>query len=140
MKQPDPLVVAVDALRQGRRVIAGQRVLQATLDVFLGVQHLAGRDFYVRQFQDMKGTIETDAMSPKAFGQYVSACGLSLARRHTQSVNASLLYGYIGNGNKVSAAILEWSYAYAEKSLDDFHQLHAAAKAGEIAVADNPAR
>ena len=34
----------------------------------------------------------------------------------------------------------QWSYAYADKSLDDFHQLHAAAAAGEIEVADDPVR
>ena len=140
VKQPDSLTVAVNALGQGQRVIVGQRVLQATSDVFLGAHRWAGRDFYVRQFQDMKGTIETDAMSPEAFGQYVSACSLSLARGHSQSANASLLHGYVGTGNTVSAAILEWSYAYADKSLDDFQQLHAAAKAGDIAVAENPAR
>jgi uncharacterized protein (DUF2252 family) len=140
VQQPKTLHVAVEALGQGARVVNGQRILQAMSDVFLGALRKDGRDFYVRQFQDMKGTIETEGMSPTAFGQYVGACALSLARGHAQSANASMLRGYVGNGDTVSAAILDWSYAYADKSLDDFHQLLAAAKAGEIEVADDPLR
>lgn len=140
VEQPAPLRDAVQAGGEGTRVVNGQRVLQAMSDVFLGTARADGRDFYVRQFQDMKGTIETEGMSVTAFGDYVSACALALARGHAQSANASILRGYVGNGEKVSAAIIEWSYAYADKSLDDFHQLQAAAKAGEIEVADDPAR
>ena len=51
-----------------------------------------------------------------------------------------MLRGYVGSGDKVGAAILEWSYTYAEKALEDFHQLRSAAKAGDIEVADDPAR
>jgi uncharacterized protein (DUF2252 family) len=140
VQQPKTVRAAVEAMGQGVRVVAGQRILQAMSDVFLGTGRKDGRDFYVRQFQDMKGTIETEGMSPDAFGQYVGACAWSLARGHAQSANASMLRGYVGNGKMVSTAILGWSYAYADKSLDDFHQLQAAAKAGEIEVADDPMR
>lgn len=86
----------------------------------------------------MKGTIETEGMSPAAFGEYVSACSVLLARAHAQSANAAMLHGYVGGGATVRNAIIDWSYAYAEKSLDDFHRFRAAAKAGEIEVADDP--
>jgi uncharacterized protein (DUF2252 family) len=69
--QPKTLNAAVEALGQGVRVVDGQRVLQAMSDVFLGALRKDGRDYYVRQFQDMKGTIETEGMPPAAFGQYV---------------------------------------------------------------------
>jgi len=140
VQQPKALSAAVAAMGQGMRVVGGQRILQAMSDVFLGTLRKDGRDFYIRQFQDMKGTIETEGMSPTAFGQYVGACALSLARGHAQSANASMLRGYVGNGDTVNAAILKWSYAYADKALDDFHQLKAAAKAGDIEVADDPIR
>ncbi|MGB8387149.1 DUF2252 domain-containing protein [Mycobacterium sp.] len=139
-QQPDILAAAEQALGHGLRVVDGQRILQAMSDVFLGTLRIDGRDYYVRQFQDMKGSVETEGMSPKVFGQYVGACALALARAHAQSVNASMLRGYVGNGDAVSAAILDWSYTYADKTLDDFHQLKAAAKAGQIPVADNPLR
>ncbi len=139
-RQPESLAAAEKALGHGLRVVDGQRILQAMSDVFLGTLRIDGRDYYVRQFQDMKGSVETKGMSPKVFGQYAGACALSLARAHAQSVNASILRGYVGNGDAVSAAVLDWSYAYAEKTLDDFHQLKAAAKAGHIPVADDPLR
>ena len=109
-------------------------------DVFLGTTRKDGRDYYIRQFHDMKGTVETEGMSASTFGEYVSACAVLLARAHSQSANASILRGYVGTSNTAHDAIAEWSYAYADKSLDDFHQLHAAAKAGDIEVADDPLR
>ncbi|CPR02709.1 hypothetical protein BN971_00224 [Mycobacterium bohemicum DSM 44277] len=139
-RQPEPLAAAEMALGHGLRVVEGQRILQAMSDVFLGTVRIDGRDYYVRQFQDMKGSVETEGMSPNVFRQYAGACALSLARAHAQSVNASMLRGYVGSGDAVSAAVLDWSSAYAEKTLDDFRRLEAAARAGQIPVADDPLR
>lgn len=138
--QPAHLAAAEQALGHGVRVVGGQRILQAMSDVFLGTLRIGGRDFYVRQFQDMKGSVVTDGMAPDAFGQYAGACAYSLARAHAQTANASVLRGYVGGGEVLSAAIVEWSRAYAEKVLDDFAQLQAAAKASDIEVADDPLR
>jgi uncharacterized protein (DUF2252 family) len=140
VEQPPLVRETIDALGQGVRVVDGQLVLQAMSDVFLGAARKDGRSYYVRQFHDMKGSVETEGMSPAAFGEYVSACSVLLARAHAQSANAAMLRGYVGGGAAVRSAIIDWSYAYADKSLDDFHQLHAAAKAGEIDVADDPVR
>jgi uncharacterized protein (DUF2252 family) len=139
-RQPDTLKAAVEAKGQGQRVVDGQLILQAMSDVFLGTTSLRGRDYYIRQFHDMKGTVETESMSASTFSEYVTACAKLLARAHSQSANASVLRGYVGTGDNVCEAITEWSYTYADKSLDDFNQLHAAAKAGDIEVADDPAR
>ena len=136
--QPESLTTAEDALGQGIRVIAGQRTLQSISDVFLGHLQIDGRDFYVRQFQDMKGSVETEGMDPATFGQYVGACAYTLARGHAQSANASMMRGYVGNGDAVKTAIVDWSYAYADKTLDDFRALQKAAKAGHIEVAPSP--
>ena len=138
--QPHTLAAAVEAQGQGVRVIDGQRILQAMSDVFLGTTRKDGRDYYVRQFHDMKGSIETEGMSASTFGEYVTACAVLLARAHSQSANASILRGYVGAADTAHDAVAEWSYAYADKSLDDFHQLCAAAAAGDIEIADDPAR
>jgi uncharacterized protein (DUF2252 family) len=135
--QPDTLSAAVEAKGQGVRVVDGQLILQAMSDVFLGTTRKDGRDYYIRQFHDMKGSIETEGMSASTFGEYVSACAVLLARAHSQSANASILRGYVGTSNAVHDAIAEWSYAYADKALDDYHQLRAAAAAGDIEVADD---
>lgn len=138
--QPDSLFAPITALGQGIRVVAGQRILQSMSDVFLGTLRLSGRDYYVRQFQDMKGSIETTGLDPKSFGQYAGACAYALARGHAQSANASMLRGYVGSGDAVGDAVIEWSYLYAEKTISDFEKLKAAAKAGHIEVAPDPLR
>ncbi len=134
--QPDSLTAAVASQGQGVRVIDGQQILQAMSDVFLGTTRKDGRDYYVRQFHDMKGTIETEGMSTTTFREYVVACAILLARAHSQSANASILRGYAGTSDTLRRSVAEWSYSYADKSLDDFHQLRAAAKAGDVEVAD----
>ena len=139
-RQPAPMTAAIEAKGQGVRVTDGQQILQAMSDVFLGTTRKDGRDYYIRQFHDMKGTVETEGMSASTFGEYVSACAVLLARAHSQSANASILRGYVGTSNAAHDAVAEWCYVYADKSLDDFHQLHAAAKAGDIEVADDPLR
>lgn len=137
-RQPDSLAAAIAAQGQGVRVTDGQQILQAMSDVFLGTTRKDGRDYYVRQFHDMKGTVDTEGMSSATFGDYVVACAVLLARAHSQSANASILRGYVGTSDAVHCAVAEWSYAYADKSLDDFHQLRAAAAAGDIEVAADP--
>jgi len=139
-RQPATMTAAIEAKGQGVRVTDGQQILQAMSDVFLGTTRKDGHDYYIRQFHDMKGTIETEGMSASTFGEYVSACAVLLARAHSQSANASILRGYVGTSTAAHDAVAEWSYTYADKSLDDFHQLRAAAKAGDIEVAADPVR
>lgn len=139
-RQPDALTAVVEAKGHGVRVIDGQRILQAMSDVFLGTTRKDSRDYYVRQFHDMKGTFDTEGMSASTFAEYVTACARLLARAHAQSANASILRGYVGTNHTVHDAVADWSYEYADKSLDDFHQLRAAAAVGDIDVADDPAQ
>ena len=51
----------------GQRVVAGQRLMQAATDIFLGWVRIKGldgvpRDYYVRQFHDWKGSADVDSM------------------------------------------------------------------------------
>src|ERR1700742_3751926 len=138
-RQPHTLTAAIEAKGQGVRVIDGQQILQAMSDVFLGTTRKDSCDYYVRQFHDMKGSIDTEGMSATTFREYVVACAVLLARAHSQSANASILRGYAGASDALHCAVSDWSYAYADKSLDDFHQLRAAAAAGDIEVAADPA-
>src|ERR1700733_15233838 len=117
-RQPPTLSAAVEAKGQGVRVVDGQLILQAMSDVFLGTTRKDGRDYYIRQFHDMKGSIETEGMSAWTFSEYVGARAVLLARAHSQSANASILRGYVGTSSAVHDAIAEWSYAYADKALD----------------------
>src|SRR5207253_10357785 len=65
----------------GRLVVAGQRLMQANTDIFLGWQHVSSgldgkeRDFYVRQLKDWKGSFEFEAALPAGAAAYGKACG-----------------------------------------------------------------
>src|SRR5207248_10186841 len=73
----------------GQRVVAGQRLMQAATDLFLGWIRIKGldgvtRDYYVRQFQDWKGSMDTDTMLVPGAALYARICGATLARAHAR--------------------------------------------------------
>ncbi|MBZ2195767.1 DUF2252 family protein [Occultella gossypii] len=122
--------------RAGRHIV--ERVLQGVSDPYLGHVQVGGRDYYLRQFHDMKGSIDLDELDPATFRQYVTACAAILARAHSQSPTASTIVGYIGSGAALTDAITEWAYAYADQSRRDFDALRAAADDGRVTLADQP--
>lgn len=125
---------------QGGRVVAGQRMLQAVSDPFLGTAQAGGREFYVRQFHDMKGSVDTDALDLEAFTGYARSCAALLARSHSQSPDAAAVLAYIGQGRGLVDALVDFSLTYADKSRRDFEAVRAAAEEGRIEVAPDAAR
>jgi len=129
--QPRAAQRYIDAFGDGARVVAMQRVLQAVSDPFLG--HVNDdrapgggiRSYYVRQFHDMKGGFEVDALEDSAFRWYAEACAATLARAHGQSPLAATVSGYVGSGRAAGEAILEWAYAYADLSRADWELFRA---------------
>jgi uncharacterized protein (DUF2252 family) len=110
--------------RQGQRVVEGQRIMQAASDVFLGwARDDAGRDFYVRQFKDMKGAVDVSALSPAALREYVELCGMTLARAHAQSGVARQISQYLGNGEQFDTAVTEFAKLYADQNRVDHQSL-----------------
>jgi hypothetical protein len=77
-------------------------------------------NFYVRQFHDMKGGIDADTLDDGPFHRYAQGCAAALARAHSQSPTVAEVSGYLGSGRDAGRAILEWSYAYAELSRQDY--------------------
>jgi len=121
IKQPAEVTAYVEEHGEGGRVVALQRILQALSDPMLGhLRAVRGIDFYVRQFRDMKGGVDTELLEDVPFRHYADACSAVLARAHAQAVVAPAVVGYIGNGRVVGEAILEWAYAYAELSRRDY--------------------
>jgi uncharacterized protein (DUF2252 family) len=122
----------------GQRVVVGQRLMQATSDIFLGWLHVdAGldgkpRDFYGRQLKDWKGSAEIEQMDPKALATYGKLCGWTLARAHARSGDRIAIAAYLGNGDSFDRAIVEFSKAYADQNERDYQQLAAAVKSGRI--------
>jgi uncharacterized protein (DUF2252 family) len=122
----------------GQRVVVGQRLMQASSDIFLGWLHVDSgldgreRDFYVRQLKDWKGSAEIEQMIPKGLAMYGELCGWTLARAHARSGDRIAIAAYLGNGASFDRAILEFSNAYAEQNQHDYEALAAAVKSGRI--------
>jgi uncharacterized protein (DUF2252 family) len=122
----------------GERVVAGQRLMQATSDIFLGWVHVdAGvdgkeRDFYGRQHKDWKGSAEIDQMVPKGLAAYGRLCGWTLARAHARSGDRIALAAYLGKGDVFDRAVLSFSRDYAEQNDLDYKALSDAVSSGRI--------
>jgi uncharacterized protein (DUF2252 family) len=120
------------------RVVAGQRLMQASSDIFLGWLHLesgpGGRpvDFYVRQLRDWKGSLDIEQMTPKGMAQYGRFCAWALARAHARSGDRIAIAAYLGCGSRFDRALVEFSHAYAEQNERDYEALIAAARSGRI--------
>jgi uncharacterized protein (DUF2252 family) len=122
----------------GQRVVTGQRLMQASSDIFLGWLHVEegidgrDRDFYGRQLKDWKGSAEIEQMVPKGLAQYGRLCGWTLARAHARSGDRIAIASYLGKGSTFDRAIVEFSHAYAEQNERDYKALAAAVKSGQI--------
>lgn len=125
-----------DAWMAGYRVVSGQEVLQAASDPFLGWTPgaQAGRQFYVRQFKDMKGSADLSNMDPEQFMGYGALCGAMLARGHSQSPGSGAIGGYLGNSDRFDKAIAKWSNAYADQMERDFEAFEKAVDRGRFPV------
>jgi len=123
---------------QGHRVVAGQRIIQAAPDIFIGWGESEGIHFYVRQLRDMKGGVEMDPgkVKIKNMPQYTSLCGWALALAHAKSGDAAMISGYAGKGTELDKAMARFAFSYAAQTEKDHQALAEAAKSGRIKVAE----
>ena len=142
VKEAQPSVLATHLGRsetrdEGARVVAGQRILQATTDIFLGSQSAVGldgrpRDFYVRQLHDWKGSAEVDLMPPKGMRLYGELCAWTLARAHARSGDRIAIAAYLGEDDSFVQAVAAFADAYADLNERDFTRFAAAVRADEL--------
>jgi uncharacterized protein (DUF2252 family) len=134
----EPLLAPSEFANHGQRVVSGQRLMQASSDIFLGWLTVdpdpegQRRDFYVRQLKDWKGSAAIEQMSPDGMAAYGKLCGAALARAHARSGDRLAIAAYLGSGDVFDRAILEFSKAYAEQNERDYAALVEAAKSGRI--------
>jgi hypothetical protein len=124
---------------QGERVVAGQHLMQASSDIFLGWDRVDGldgvkRDFYIRQLRDWKGSADTDQMVPKGMGVYGRLCGWTLARAHARSGDRIAIAAYLGKGDIFDNAMVAFAETYADQNERDYDALQRAAAEGRITV------
>ena len=123
----------------GRRVVEGQRLMQAASDIMLGWFRTDGldgvqRDFYIRQLWDGKGSALVEAMDPAVMAAYAGFCGWTLARAHARSGDAAAIAGYLGSGDSFDRAMASFAETYADQNDADYAALRRAADAGTIDV------
>jgi uncharacterized protein (DUF2252 family) len=121
----------------GQRVVAGQRLIQAAPDIFLGWGEQNGLHFYVRQLRDMKGGVEFDPEKVRLenLPQYSALCAWAMALAHAKSGDAAMISGYIGNNDELEEAMVRFAFAYADQTEKDHQALATAAATGRIKVA-----
>jgi uncharacterized protein (DUF2252 family) len=114
---------------QGQRVVEYQQALQTVSDPLLGWTTIDQRQFYVRQFRDMKGAITVDGIDAAALADYAGICGFLLAKGHARTSGASMIAGYVGTGQKLDRALSRFARAYADQvERDHARLLHAIAR------------
>jgi uncharacterized protein (DUF2252 family) len=131
-----PFAGASDYTNHGERVVVGQRMMQATPDVFLGWTRnpVNGRHFYVRRLKDSR-LANLGAMLEDALPYYAKLCGHTLARAHARSGDAVALSAYMGDDSEFDKAIAEFAVAYADETERDWRAFRHAIKAGRISAA-----
>jgi len=115
----------------GARVIAGKRMVQSATDMFVGWGSLSGRDFYVRQYRDMKVIPTTDLIAP-VLVPFATACGNALARAHARSGDPVAIDAYIGRNDAFTKAMRRFARRYAGQNERDHAQLVAAIRRGKV--------
>ena len=141
-KEAQPSVLAdycgrSEYANQGERVVAGQHLMQAQSDIFLGWTRVPGpdgvdRDFYVRQLRDWKFSVPIEQMLPAGMAVYARLCGWTLARAHARSGDRIALAAYLGGSAKFDQAIADFAETYADQNERDYAALQAAVKEGRV--------
>jgi uncharacterized protein (DUF2252 family) len=115
---------------QGQRVVEYQQALQTVSDPLLGWTSFGGRQYYVRQFRDMKGALMVDDLGSEALADYAGVCGLLLAKGHARTSGASMIAGYLGTSKKAGRAFAKFARRYADQVECDHQRLQVAVKRG----------
>ncbi len=123
----------------GRRVVEGQRLMQAASDVFLGWLRFEGldgqmRDYYVRQLHDWKGSVDVENFRVPGATLYARLCGATLARAHARLGDRVAIASYLGGGDSFDRAIADFSVAYADQNERDYEAFVKAVRSGRLAA------
>jgi uncharacterized protein (DUF2252 family) len=121
----------------GQRVVEGQRLMQATGDIFLGWQRVEGadgrtHDYYMRQLWDWKASANIEVMTPEMLTFYGQVCGWTLARAHAKSGDPIAISEYLGTSSSFDRAMAEFAHTYADQNELDHKALTTAIAEGQV--------
>jgi uncharacterized protein (DUF2252 family) len=130
----EPYLPSDVRIGHAERIVMGQQLMQATTDIFLGWHKsaISERDYYWRQFKDMKGSIDVTELDESGFEAYVSVCAFCLARAHGRIGDAAAIAGYLGKSDVFDNAMTDFALAYADQTERDYELLEQAVKSGRI--------
>ena len=104
----------------GRRVVEGQRLMQASSDIFLGWQRAAGFD---------------TTMDVPGLALYASVCGWALALGHARAGDRIAMDAYLGTSDTFDKALVSFAVAYADQNDADYAAFMKAIASGRIRAA-----
>jgi uncharacterized protein (DUF2252 family) len=138
----EPVTKGSPFANHGERVVVGQRMMQASSDIFLGWLRVAPKtpeqvDYYVRQLRDWKGSAEIEQMLVTGMSAYGRLCGWTLARAHARTGDRVAIASYLGHGEQFDRAILGFARDYAEQNERDYAALEDAVNTGRIKAERN---
>jgi len=119
---------------QGQRVVEYQQALQTVSDPLLGWATVDGRQYYVRQFRNMKGSVALDSIDAAALADYAAVTGHLLAKGHARTSGASMIVGYAGSSDRLVTALARFARLYADQTEADHAALVQAAKQGVLPI------
>jgi uncharacterized protein (DUF2252 family) len=130
----EPYVTKRDYTSQAKRVVTGQRLMQATSDIFLGWHEgsLTGTQYYWRQLKDMKGSVDVATLDEAGLETYLAVCSACLARAHARTGDAAGIAGYVGKKSTLDKAIADFAAAYADQTERDHQALVDAVESGRV--------
>ncbi|MBN1173984.1 MAG: DUF2252 domain-containing protein [Micromonosporaceae bacterium] len=146
IKQARPSVLSAHlpqppVIHEGERVVRGQRWMQTVSDILLGWTTIGDQEYLVRQFRDMKGSIDPTALPTDQLDDYARMVGVVLARAHAQSIDPRILTGYCescdsgasgAGGDAFDSAFTEFALEYADRTEADHETLLAAIRSGRL--------
>ena len=119
----------------GKRVVRGQRIMQAASDLFLGwVRAPMGREFYVRQLRDMKYKPDPGELDLAEIRNLAWLSGITLARAHARSGQSIAIHSYLGHSERFDQAIVGFAEQYTDQVLTDFAAFHSALSNGTLKI------
>jgi uncharacterized protein (DUF2252 family) len=123
-----------DYASPAKRVVVGQRLMQASSDIFLGWNRgvYSGTHYYWRQLKDMKGSVEVADLDETGLATYLGVCSVCLARAHSRTSHPAKISGYLGKGEVFDEAISNFAVAYADQTERDYQALEKAVKSGRL--------
>ncbi|NKQ56693.1 DUF2252 domain-containing protein [Amycolatopsis sp. K13G38] len=127
-----PYLPARPARHEGERIVHGARRVQAETDILLGWTTVENRPFIVRQFRNMKGSIDATTLKGKDLDDYGRLAGALLARAHIRSIHPRLLAGYLDGDDDLDETIGRYAVRYADQAEADHAELAKAVKDGEL--------